>query len=645
MGNIKFKKVEITNFRNITELTINFNETLTEIKAENGKGKTNILSAILWCLFGKNIYDEKAFVISPIIDGVEKNEICTNVKITFENGYVISRTNHNRKTTLQTGYEIDGKDNLVNITQRNFEDELKDKLIDLETFKSLSNINYLPNLNWKDLKELILNLIGDIKDEEVLLLDDFSLIEEQIRVMGINSTRDALIASNKSLSEEITRKESEYQTLFNTKEKYVLDNDENEQLEKQKEQLIQDIKNLDLIREKNNTEIERQRSKKVELEDTKRNLDVIDANFDRNKQLIESYKTQYDLSATNTDILRQQEINSYEMKKQTLANRFQTLVDRNVLATNEMTDAKAKGEELKNKEVKVENDTCSSCGQLLPEEKINEVLNKLQEEQLEELTRLKKIYDSSKDLIEVNQIEIKEIENQMNELDKLIETAKTKVFETAENDTQKKIRIQIEQLEVRNEELKQEAVDLVVKITDLEKEISSFNTDFANTDTSYLIDELNGINEKLATTITLNKINDDIKVVEKELEEIRNNKVVVKNKLEQIAKFNNVKSDLLREKAKSNFKIVDFKTREFTQDGVEQETFKICIDGVDYKELNTGFKILVAIDLVSGIQKLKGLSVPILIDNAESVTKDIEVENTQIIVARATKGIKELEIK
>ena len=88
MENIKFKKVEITNFRNITELTISFNETLTEIKAENGKGKTNILSAILWCLFGKNIYDEKAFVISPIIDGVEKNEICTNVKITFENVYV-----------------------------------------------------------------------------------------------------------------------------------------------------------------------------------------------------------------------------------------------------------------------------------------------------------------------------------------------------------------------------------------------------------------------------------------------------------------------------------------------------------------------------------------------------------------------------
>ena len=54
---IKFNKLTITNFRNISELEINFNDAVTELQASNGKGKTNTLSAIMWCLFGKNIYE------------------------------------------------------------------------------------------------------------------------------------------------------------------------------------------------------------------------------------------------------------------------------------------------------------------------------------------------------------------------------------------------------------------------------------------------------------------------------------------------------------------------------------------------------------------------------------------------------------
>ena len=223
---------------------------------------------------------------------------------------------------------------------------------------------------------------------------------------------------------------------------------------------------------------------------------------------------------------------------------------------------------------------------------------------------------------------------------------KNKVYEDGENEKQKQIRVQREQLELDNKTIN-EQLDVLEKEISIQKEkVESFQIGTnIGVNTSCLVEELNSINEKLATTITLNKINEDIDVVVKELNDLRNNKNVIKDQLEQIAKFNNLKSDVLREKAKSNFEIVDFKTREFTQDGVEQETFKICIDGIDYKELNTGFKILVAIDLVSGIQKLKGLSIPIIVDNAESVTKDILVNNTQIVVAKAIKDKKELEIK
>lgn len=644
---LKFKRLDITNFRNINELKINFNDCVTEIKAENGKGKTNTLSAILWCLFGKNIYDEKAFVISPIIDGVEHNEITTNVTITFTNNYVISRSYQNRKTKLQTGYEFDGVAQLVDITQRDFEEELREKMVDLETFKSLSNINYLPNLNWKDLKQLILDLIGDIKDEEILLKGDFDLVDEQIRLMGINSTADALKSSDTTLNTQIKAKESEYQTLLNTKEKYVVESEESIELQKEKEELLKKIEHVEEIK-KQNEEKENIISKYNKLiDELKIKKTYCEKTIENNKKEIERMNELYSAYSSNVDVIREQEINGYKIKQNSVSTQIKMLSQQNESLGDKLKEIKQKGEELKQQEPKIENDKCSTCGQILPDEIINLTLEKLKQERLEELKKLKSEYDNTKTVIDCNFAKIGEFNSQLSELDELIENAKTKEINVEqENDKQKEVRIQRERLELELNSMPSEIQKIDDSIKHEEELFKSMEIKLEIVpDVSSVVSRLNEINEKLATTITLSKIQEDVDNAAKELENLRNNKVIIKNKLEQVAKFNNLKSDMLREKAKSNFNIVDFKTREFTQDGVEQETFKICINGIDYKELNTGLKILVAIDLVSGIQKLKDISIPILVDNAESVTNDISINHTQLVIARATQGIKELEIK
>ena len=237
MKKIKFNHISITNFRNINELEFDFNDKTTEIVGENGLGKTNTLSAIMWCLFGKDIYDVKQFTISPIINGKEDNSINTIVKLVLNDNYVIERSYKNRKTDLKTGWIIDGKENLVSITQSNYLKELSEEVVDESTFKSLSNINYVPNLNWKDLKKLIFDLIGDISDDEVLLRDNFELIEEYVRKFGIEQTQKLLQETNKELNTDIKRLETEYQTLLNTKEKYVATESEQEILLKRKEEI------------------------------------------------------------------------------------------------------------------------------------------------------------------------------------------------------------------------------------------------------------------------------------------------------------------------------------------------------------------------------------------------------------------------
>ena len=644
---IKFNKLTITNFRNITELEINFNDNVTELNASNGKGKTNTLSAIMWCLFGKNIYENKQFVISPIIDGEERNDITTNVKLLINDNYIISRTYYNRKTTIQTGYLIDGKEELVSITQTQLNKELEEKLVDEETFKSLSNINYLPNLNWKDLKQYIFDLIGEIKDEEILLKGDFSLIEEQIRLLGTNNTFESLTKSDKAINDQIKSTETKYQTTLNIKEGLVADENESKELKDRKQRIEEQIASTKDREQKKEEYRILYAQKNGEISKLKMDIEGLKTNVDLSKETIKQLEALYKESSSSVELIREQEINSFRSKISAKNLEITNLQNKNEMISIELESLKKKGEQLKAEEVKIENETCRTCGQKLPEEKIQELLERMKEQQKIELENIHNKYTNLKDVFKANETQISNITEEIDGLTKLIIETENKEYEIAdENEKQKDIRVKKETMELEVLKKVQEADSMCEKLSVLEKEFSEMETPVYSTeDITPLLLELDKINEKLSTSITLSKLEDELEVIDCDLNSLKHQKNVIKEKLQQVAMFNNLKADLVREKAKSKFNIVDFKTREYTQDGTEVETFKICIDGVDFKELNTGMKILVSIDLVNGIQKMKDMSIPIILDNAENVTNDISVLNTQLIVARAVKGIDRIEVK
>lgn len=644
---LKITKLHITNFRNINELEINFDNNFTEIYAQNGKGKTNTLSSIMWCLFGKNIYDEKQFPISPIIDGEERNDITTNVKLVINDEYVVSRSYYKRLTTLQTGYIIDGQEQLVTITQTNFNKELAEKYVDETTFKSLSNINYIPNLNWKDLKEMIFSLIGGISDEEVLLRDDFSPIEDYVRKFGIDSTQKLLKDSDTKINDDIKRLEAEYQVLVNTKEKYVLDESDNTLLQSRKQEIESILTKSEEEEKKKYIAIEEQNKFKNKIEDLKRDIQSLKMQYDMNDNTIKSYQDLYSKNRYDVDIIRQKDINYIQTKLDEKIRRRESLDVSNNSYRERLEEVKTKGNELKQKEIKIENDKCSACGQPLPKEIIEDTLNKLKEKQLNELQQLQKEYNNINTIISENSKEIEKINNEIFDLDKMLQETRVKTYDIVEEtERQKEIRVAKEQKELEQVKLNDMIKDREKTLTDLEKEYDSMEkVSVSEVDNSSLIKELNDINTKLATTITLNKIKEDIEKTDLELEEKKNNKLVNKEKLQLVAKFNNVKADILKEKVRKNFKLVDFKTREINSKGDEEETFKICINGIDYKNLNTGMQILVAIDLIHGIQKLKNVYVPIIIDNMETLSEDIELEDTQLIITRVVRNVERLEVR
>lgn len=648
MKKIEFNKLIIKNFRNIKELEIDFNSNTTEIIGENGLGKTNTLSAITWCLFGKNIDDNKQFAISPIINGVEDNSVLTTVKMVLNGTYVVERSYKDRKTSLRTGWIIDDKENLVNITQTNYSKELEEQLVNEETFKSLSNITYVPNLNWKDLKKLIFDLIGDIKDDEVLIRDNFTLIEQYVRKFGIEQAQKLLKETDTQLKDDIKRLETEYQTLKATKEKYVADETENQKLVARKEEIEKQLydyeTNIKALQEK----ILEYNNKQTEIERLKLELNRLNNQLIYCKNAISEYDDLYKQNSFNAELLREKEVKEKQYEIDDLERQMQQNDTIIVEQQKELERIKEQGNNLKQKEIKIENETCSTCGQRLPEEKIQEILNKLKEQQISQLQELKNKYDSlqaSTKLIEEKKEKL--IEEQKNCI-KQLEEIKNKGYEVIdETEKQKKIRILKEEKELEVKELES-------KFNSLSSEINTKTLEFNSLEKPVIVEddnlplklELNEINDKLATTITLNKLNEDVESALKELNLKKGIMSLNKEKINEVIKFNNVKADLLQKKVRSYFEIVNFRTKEFTIDGQEVETFKITnSDGVEFKEVNTAQKIQLGLDLLKGIMKAKEIYTPVIIDGVEVLTSDLKNDVSQLIITRAIKGINKLEVK
>lgn len=648
MKKIEFNKLIIKNFRNIKELEIDFNSNTTEIIGENGLGKTNTLSAITWCLFGKNIDDNKQFAISPIINGVEDNSVLTTVKMVLNGTYVVERSYKDRKTSLRTGWIIDGKENLVNITQTNYSKELEEQLVNEETFKSLSNITYVPNLNWKDLKKLIFDLIGDIKDDEVLIRDNFTLIEQYVRKFGIEQAQKLLKETDTQLKDDIKRLETEYQTLKATKEKYVADETENQKLVARKEEIEKQLydyeTNIKALQEK----ILEYNNKQTEIEKLKLELNRLNNQLIYCKNAISEYDDLYKQNSFNAELLREKEVKEKQYEIDNLERQMQQNDTIIVEQQKELERIKEQGNNLKQKEIKIENETCSTCGQRLPEEKIQEILNKLKEQQISQLQELKNKYDSlqaSTKLLEEKKEKL--IEEQKNCI-KQLEEIKNKGYEVIdETEKQKKIRILKEEKELEVKELES-------KFNSLSSEINAKTLEFNSLEKPVIVEddnlplklELNEINDKLATTITLNKLNEDVESALKELNSKKGMMSLNKEKINEVIKFNNVKADLLQKKVRSYFEIVNFRTKEFTIDGQEVETFKITnSDGVEFKEVNTAQKIQLGLDLLKGIMKAKEIYTPVIIDGVEVLTSDLKNDVSQLIITRAIKGINKLEVK
>ena len=90
------------------------------------------------------------------------------------------------------------------------------------------------------------------------------------------------------------------------------------------------------------------------------------------------------------------------------------------------------------------------------------------------------------------------------------------------------------------------------------------------------------------------------------------------------------------------FQYVKFKMFDIQINGGETETCETMMDGVPYSVLNNGGRINAGLDIINALCKYYNVNAPIFIDNAESVTKLIDVSSqvVRLVVSESDKVLR-----
>lgn len=648
---IILKSLHIENFKGIKSIEVNFSNK-TSIKGQNAAGKTTIFDAFTWLLFNKNSAGEEKFNVRPLdkdgnrIDNVEIKVVAVlDVDGKEMELSKIQKQNWVKKrgtdtVTLQgnpNSYEIDGYPK----SEADFKAYVSELSQSEDMFKLLTNPQYFSSLKWKEQRDILIKLIAEVSDVELAQTDSqyAPLLSELEKAP---STDDIRAKFSKALT-EWKKKQAEIPVRIDEAEKSKVDVDVAEQ-ELLKTDLERQIKEIELQMKSSSKVIDDLEQQKFELQ-----FEINDCKRKANESLIKERRSLDDrkdeatikfndlhkqITKLESEIVeKKKRIPTLESEKAELGKQYMSEKEKTFDESSYLFDeSKWKFDE--------STTVCSLCGQRLPEDKIEQLKTdfeekkaKAKEDAAERLKTIRESFNNQK-VAELNRIASlgtdKKSEIEIMKSD--IEDAEKKLPELREQET--------EQMKIKNEcikklsELPEEAdlstnedyKALMKKNTDLQSQIDSARAN--SIDTSELESkklELEAALEDAKTIIAQAaknvEIDERIAQLQAEQKEIGQKVADQEQMLYLLEEFIRFKLNKVSESINSHFKTVNFKLFEMQLNGGMKDCCECTVNGVPYSTLNSGHRIVAGLDIIHSLSELYGVSVPIFVDNAESLNE------------------------
>nr|DAX07328.1 MAG TPA: chromosome partition protein [Bacteriophage sp.] len=607
------KKVVLENFMCYAHAELDF-YAITKIMAKNGKGKSTIATAYLWCLFNCDYELKDNPVVRREVDGKSVDDMDTAVTLTLDvDGKEVTLRKVQKRTYSKGGssYKDDNK-YFINDVPKTLKDFNTYLDVDMNVFKMCSNVNAFLNQKPAEMREYLFSLVGDITD-----LDIASQKAELAELVPLleKYTTEELSAMNKATKTKITKDLPILDGQIKEKERDI--------------QLKQAIEVSDLELQKN--------SLKVQIADCvakQTDNGKLMAEYDKASANILSLKFELDdirRKANEENIKARRDIENKIFDKQFLVRQAEKTItdtEKNIEYQQNAIDSINKNLQNIRDKWKAENERkfdetsliCSYCGQEYPEDKKEQLRADFDSHKAEELKIItsngnlikgkldenKKILEDlqkelpqHKESLEILNTAIADLKKQLAELPQEIDASATKEYKALEQQITEK-----EEAMHKANDISAIKAELKAQETALRQQLAECESQIAKSDTA--------ADEQRLEELKQTRIDSE------------QNKANAEKILDLLDELDKAKNEALTEAVNSHFGLVKWQLFEYVKNGNYKSC---CIPTIDGKSIlttmsNKGNRILGRVDICNSIQRISGISVPIILDDSESLSTD-----------------------
>lgn len=619
---MELKKVVLENFMCYAHAEFDF-YAITKIMAKNGIGKSTIATAYLWCLFNCDYELKDNPVVRREVDGKSVDDMDTSVELTLDvDGKEITMKKVQKRTYSKddSSYKDDNK-YFINDVPKTLKDFNAYLDVDMNVFKMCSNVNTFLNQKPAEMREYLFGLVGNVTDLDIA--SQKAELAELVPLLN-KYTVEELSAMNKATKSKITKDLPILDGQIKEKERDI--------------QLKQAIEVSDLELQKNSLKeqiadcvAKQTDNDKLMAEYDKASSDVLNLKFElsdmsrkANEDNIKARREIEDRISDKQFLIRQTE--------KTIADTEKTIeYQQNTIdSINKTLQDIRNGWKTENERKFDENSLiCSYCGQEYPEDKKEQLRADFDSHKAEELRLItnngnlfkgkldknKKILkDLQKELprhkesLEILNAAIADLEKQLSELPQEIDVTATEEYKALEQKIAEK-----EEAMHKANDISAVKDELKAQETALRQQLAECESQIAKSDTA--------ADEQRLEELKQTRIDSE------------QNKTNAEKILDLLDELDKAKNEALTEAVNSHFGLVKWQLFEYAKNGNYKSC---CIPTVDGKSIlttmsNKGNRILGRVDICNSIQKISDISVPIILDDSESLSTDNQKKVAEMV--------------
>lgn len=651
---MKILSLTLENFRSIKNMTVNFDGKDVDVLGANGTGKTTIANAICWLLIDRPATEESDF--TPKTEGTHglnhKAEMTVELSdgqhMTLAKDFYEKWTRKRGSATEEftgnvTDYYIDG----VKSKKKEYTEVLETVCgIDLERVKMLMVLGYFADTMKTDEKRRILfEMAGEFTDMDVIAAnEELEGIEDFFLMPGTEDKHYTVEQWKKIAAEQKKKLNKDLETLparIDEASKNVAEN-------------IEDAETL-------NAELRRLEEKKADLEEQKRILSTEDGKQEATRAALAGLEV--DLAKKRAAYIEQGAAANRETNamidcmtadKRSVADKLDALKRKHEESVRRLTQMQKERKKLMEEYAEVAArqwdagaELCPTCNQQMPPEQVEEMraaFNEMNATEKEEINRLGQMCSKGKIdalTVEINTqaADITAMEHQLKEKEELIGEWRAKIatpppFE--ETETYREITARMEELRDR-QRLGQSAAEGTANAYDR--------------DIQTVRDEIASVNMRIAKAKASEDSRKRVGELKQELKHAAEQMEYLEHGIHLCEEFTRTKARMVTDSINEHFKFIRFRLFRNQINGGLREVCEPMVENkagewVEYRSANYAAQVNAKLDIVSTLGKHYGVHLPIVMDQGESVTEPLAVDEQliRLIVSAKDKEIR-VELK